>query len=148
MLVRAAAIIKYIWTAFWLVSLCTNNARAQYITDKTQERKWFELQHIAEEQAIIAKCVSFELTIELERNPAAKEAFWRQFHSIADKVANEIEAYVAQYEQTRGSGETLGAFRFRVWSVTLEVGRKGAEENFTRAVCATYCQQNDGPTSH
>src|SRR4051794_34161134 len=99
-------------TAIWF-ALLASQASAQ-IADPDQRMRWFNLQRLATETEELNNC----WLADPERYKAA-------YYKAATETGAAVQAYIEKYPETF-KDESADAFRYRVWSVALGVGKEKA----------------------
>ncbi len=92
-------------------------APAQF-TDPIQRKDWFDLQRTATDVANLEGCRA--------QAGYKDESALAAYMTASAQLAKDIGAYLDKYPNGRGSNESIDAYRYRVWSVTLRVGREKA----------------------
>ncbi len=120
------------FTQFVCISLAgatvfSPRAKAEYILKDPEQRKsWYYLQHLAMEIAEADTCITTQPS--RSRTPKRDQELYKELGQQTAELADVIEAYVAKYASKTNPDESVSAFRYRVWSVTLRVGEENARK--------------------
>ncbi len=109
----------------------TGPARAD--PDVEQQKSWLFLQKLAQEVEELDACASATRDRYEDWTP-----YDRARRHKVELFINEIDAYIQRYAATRRKGESSQEFRFRVWAVTLDAGRRTARP--TRQLTPIDCR--------
>src|SRR5713226_2067072 len=108
-----------LWLTCFLLSASACFAET---ADQAQRMHAFNLQKLATDARELDRCMA---VISVE-DIAAFEPVVRAYFRKADELAKAIEDHVSRYASRRGKQETVLAFRYRVWEVSLRVGAEKA----------------------
>jgi hypothetical protein len=119
-----------------LCSLTVSANSPAQITDPEEMKSWLFLQKLAAEIEEIHSCSVIELT-----ETTGAETTSRYQKVVNEKAAlfvHEVDAYIQRYSSKRQKTETPEAFRFRVWSWTIQSGARKARpigKELTLSLC-------------
>jgi hypothetical protein len=82
---------------------------------------------LAGEAKLIERCVLLRVA-NLEGPKYDASSAWVKYRQVTDELTAEIERYVAKYANTRGKDQTVRAFTYRVWAVSLMAGEDKGKE--------------------
>jgi|SRR5476649_1671751 hypothetical protein len=104
------------------------------IADKDQRARSFALQKLATDAKELNRCqavVSVENLVEFE-------PIVRAYYRKVDELAKAIEDFVSRYADRNSKQETIFAFRYRVWDVSLQIGAEKARPTsaLNRDICS------------
>ena len=122
--------------AIWSVGI-VGGAAAQ-ISDPEQGKSWFFLQKIAKDIEELDRCMSI---VAADTDPSAISIALKPYRAALNKKSelfvDEADAYVQHYAARLVNDDMLRAFRFRVWKIALDVGRRTARSinQLTRLSC-------------
>lgn len=102
--------------------LFSTSACLAEIADKDQRARWLNLQKLATDVKELHRCTAVVSVEDL----AAFEPVTRTYNRKTDELARAIEEFVSRYADRRSKHETVFAFRYRVWDVTLQAGAEKA----------------------
>jgi hypothetical protein len=115
--------------AFVLLALSLPTASNAQFVDSQHRKDWFYLQKLSEDIHFLSGCISSENFKTAQKGgKGVGDEIWRFYYGLQADLAEEIENYVVKYVGSRGGLETPKSFRYRVWDVSLTVGRKRAEQ--------------------
>src|SRR4029077_4860681 len=107
----------------WLTCvLSSTSACFAEVADKDQRIRWLNLQKLAIEARELNRCTGVIWVEDI----SAFEPITRAYFRKTDELAKAIEEFVSRYSNRRGKDETIPAFRYRVWDVTLQAGAEKA----------------------
>jgi hypothetical protein len=106
----------------------SSQATAQF-NDPDERMRWFNLQRLAVEAREIEACQVLDL---------AEQRYRAAYYRAAGELAAAVEDYISKYPSNRWKQETPEAYRYRVWSVALDVGREKARS--VKAINKSVCE--------
>ena len=132
-----AGIAKSLSVMAWLVVILnvatfTMVADAQ-ITDPVQRKDWIYLHTLAKDIEELNRCAVNHSSSFSENQT---KALWASYYRLVREFVVEIDRYIRKYSDRRSKTETVEAFRFRVWKMSLEVGGSEAR-TLDKQMCTT-----------
>lgn len=108
------------------------------IADKDQRAGWLKLQKLATEVKELNRCTAVISVEDLVAFQPVVSAYNRK----ADELAKAVDDFVSRYAGRRGKHETIFAFKYRVWDVTLQTGAEKARppSALNREICGALAR--------